>query len=62
MTERHKHAGKPHILHSATEWRALFEIASLTYLWPALLAAPRGDGHPVLLLPGFMNWLWRGRQ
>ena len=55
MTERHKHAGKPHILHSATEWRALFEIASLTYLWPALLAAPRGDGHPVLLLPGFMG-------
>lgn len=54
MTERHKHAGKPRLLHSATEWRALFEIASLAYLWPALLAAPRGDGHPVLLLPGFM--------
>ena len=54
MTERNKHVGKPHLLHSATEWRALFEIASLTYLWPALLAAPRGDGHPVLLLPGFM--------
>lgn len=55
MTERHKHAGKPHPLHSATEWRALFEIASLSYLWPTLLAAPHGDGHPVLLLPGFMG-------
>jgi len=54
MTERNKHVGKPHPLHSAAEWRALFEIASLGYLWPALLAAPRGDGHPVLLLPGFM--------
>ena len=54
MTERYKHEGKPHLLHSATEWRALFEIASLTYLWPTLLAAPHGDGHPVLLLPGFM--------
>ena len=54
MTERHKHEGKPHLLHSAAEWRALFEIASLTSLWPTLLAAPHGDGHPVLLLPGFM--------
>ncbi|HRP28785.1 MAG TPA: alpha/beta fold hydrolase [Burkholderiaceae bacterium] len=54
MSERYKHEGKPHFLHSATEWRALFEIASLTYLWPTLLAAPQGDGHPVLLLPGFM--------
>jgi len=54
MTERYKHEGKPHLLHSATEWRALFEIASLTYLWPTLLAAPHGDGHPVSLLPGFM--------
>ncbi len=55
MTERYRHEGKPHLLHSASEWRALFEIASLTYLWPTLLAAPHGDGHPVLLLPGFMG-------
>lgn len=55
MTERHKHEGKPHLLHSVTEWRALFEIASLSYLWPTLLTAPHGDGHPVLLLPGFMG-------
>ncbi|MCB2019224.1 MAG: alpha/beta hydrolase [Burkholderiaceae bacterium] len=55
MTQRHPHRGQPHLLHSATEWRALFEIASLSYLWPTLLTAPRGDGHPVLLLPGFMG-------
>ena len=55
MARRIQHEGKPHVLHSATEWRALAEMASLAWLWPTLLAAPRGDGHPVLLLPGFMG-------
>ena len=54
MTQRHPHAGGPHFLHSVTEWRALLEMASLPYTLPALMAAPHGDGHPVLLLPGFM--------
>lgn len=36
------------------EWRALAEIALLPFSWPLLVDAPRGDGHPVLLLPGFM--------
>lgn len=34
--------------------RALFEFASFVALRPALSFLPRGDGHPVLVLPGFM--------
>jgi pimeloyl-ACP methyl ester carboxylesterase len=37
------------------EVRALFEMASLPYSLPMLMQAPQGDGHPVLLLPGFMG-------
>jgi pimeloyl-ACP methyl ester carboxylesterase len=34
--------------------RASLEAASLAPAWPLLVAsAPRGDGHPVLVLPGF---------
>ncbi len=54
MAQRHPHRGQPHPLHSLTEWRALLELATLPWAWPALQFAPRGDGHPVLLLPGFM--------
>ncbi len=36
------------------EWRALAEMAVLPYATPLLLTAPHGDGHPVLLMPGFM--------
>ena len=34
--------------------RALFEFASFVALRPALSYLPRGDGHPVLVLPGFL--------
>ncbi|NNC73170.1 MAG: alpha/beta hydrolase [Sphingomonadaceae bacterium] len=34
--------------------RALFEVATLPLAAPLLYTAPRGDGHPVMLLPGFM--------
>jgi hypothetical protein len=54
MTQRHPHQGPPHTLHSLLEWRALLEMALLPTSWPLLMQAPRGDGHPVLLLPGFM--------
>lgn len=54
MSTRHPHQGEPHLLHSLTEWRALFEMALLPSSVPGLMLAPRGDGHPVLLLPGFM--------
>src|SRR5215470_8394526 len=36
------------------EGRALFELAALLPAYPFLRWAPRGDGHPVLVLPGFM--------
>ena len=54
MTQRHTHQGPPSTLHSLLEWRAVLEMVTLPYAWPLLSQAPRGDGHPVLLLPGFM--------
>jgi pimeloyl-ACP methyl ester carboxylesterase len=34
--------------------RAMTEAAMATFSLPLLSTAPKGDGHPVLLLPGFM--------
>lgn len=51
---RHQHEGPPARLHSLLEVRAFAEFASLPLAWPLLRRAPRGDGHPVLLVPGFM--------
>ena len=48
---RHGHTGKPRALNSVLEPRALLEAALLPASLPLLLQAPRGDGHPVLLLP-----------
>jgi len=36
------------------EGRALFELGALLAAYPWLRQAPRGDGHPILVLPGFM--------
>jgi pimeloyl-ACP methyl ester carboxylesterase len=36
------------------EARGLLEFNSSLLLWPLLMRAPRGDGHPVLTLPGFL--------
>ncbi|MGH7786800.1 MAG: esterase/lipase family protein [Candidatus Binatia bacterium] len=36
------------------EGRALLELAALLPAYPLLRRAPTGDGHPVLVLPGFM--------
>jgi pimeloyl-ACP methyl ester carboxylesterase len=36
----------------AMEGRAMLEWASFALAWPLLKNAPRGDGHPVLVLPG----------
>ena len=36
------------------EARALFEFNASLLLSPLLMRAPRGDGHPVLALPGFL--------
>lgn len=52
------HAGaakSPSLLLAFTEFpRAILEVGSLPWLAPLLLQASKGDGHPVLLLPGFM--------
>lgn len=36
------------------EGRAVLEMAALPVAYPLLRRAPRGDGHPVLVLPAFM--------
>jgi pimeloyl-ACP methyl ester carboxylesterase len=55
MATRHPHTGQPKSAHSLLELRALLELATLPWSLPVLAMAPRGDGHPVLLLPGFMG-------
>lgn len=45
---------KPKKRHMLTESRALFELAASSAMLPLLLQAPRGDKHPVMVLPGFM--------
>lgn len=42
------------LLALAEGWRALWETYSLLPSLPFLRTMPRGDGHPVYLLPGFM--------
>ncbi len=46
--------GAPSPLLSLAELpRTLCEAAGFSQLWPMLAQAPKGDGHPVLVLPGF---------
>ncbi|MBK6324254.1 MAG: alpha/beta hydrolase [Burkholderiales bacterium] len=51
---RNAHVGAPHVLTSLLEARGLLEMALLPASLPLLMNAPAGDGHPVLLVPGFM--------
>ena len=44
----------PSLFLMLAETRALFELNSSLMLSPLLLRAPKGDGHPVLALPGFL--------
>ena len=46
-------AKPPARLYTLLEWRSLIELGLLPASWPWLRSTPRGDGHPVLLLPGF---------
>lgn len=46
-------AQAPKLIYSLIEGRAFLEMAMLPALVPLLAATPRGDGHPVLLVPGF---------
>ncbi len=36
------------------EGRALWEFGATVSMWPLLALAPKGDGHPVLVLPGLI--------
>ena len=47
------HAKPPARLYTLLEWRSLIELGLLPVSWPWLRGTPKGDGHPVLLLPGF---------
>lgn len=45
----------PHLLLTLAEaQRTLLEVSSMVTLGPLLTGLPRGDGHPVMVLPGFM--------
>ena len=44
----------PSLLLMLAEARAILEFNASLLLSPLLLRAPRGDGHPVLALPGFL--------
>jgi pimeloyl-ACP methyl ester carboxylesterase len=46
-------ARAPKLIYSLIEGRALLEMAMLPALAPMLAATAKGDGHPVLLVPGF---------
>jgi len=54
MKPTNKPMKPPSRLLLAMEGRAMFEWASFGLAWPWLKMAPRGDGHPVLVLPGLV--------
>ena len=45
----------PGLLKMLLEARAPFELGASLMAAPWLLSAPRGDGHPVLVYPGFLT-------
>ena len=48
-------AGRPSSLLLLSEpWRSVLELGALTISAPQLAKAPRGDGHPVLVIPGLL--------
>lgn len=45
---------RPSLLHMFTEGRSLVELSAFGAALPFLKRAPSGDGHPVMVLPGFL--------
>jgi pimeloyl-ACP methyl ester carboxylesterase len=45
---------KPSLINMLGEGRTFFELGVSSMMMPLLLQAPRGDSHPVIVLPGFM--------
>jgi pimeloyl-ACP methyl ester carboxylesterase len=54
MTSTQSPIARPPLGLLMLEGRAVLELAALLPAYPFLKRAPRGDGHPVLVLPGFM--------
>lgn len=55
MNAQAQHYAPPATIWSALEpMRAIAEASLLGPATPLLMSAPRGDGHPVMVLPGFM--------
>jgi pimeloyl-ACP methyl ester carboxylesterase len=52
--DEERRSRRPHRGLLFLEARALLELAALVPAYPFLRRAPSGDGHPVLVLPGFM--------
>ncbi len=53
MNDRHD-ARPPSIFWTLMEGRAVFELGSFYYLRLFMRYLPKGDGHPVIVLPGFV--------
>jgi hypothetical protein len=47
---------KPSLVHMLGEGRSLFELGVTSMLMPYLLRAPKGDNHPVMVLPAFLKF------
>lgn len=45
---------KPSLLNVILEGRAVFEIGAFYATYPIFKSAPKGDGHPVIVIPGFL--------
>jgi pimeloyl-ACP methyl ester carboxylesterase len=54
MAAGHERIAPPSRLLLLAEGRALWEAGAAVALWPLLQLTPRGDGHPVLVLPGLV--------
>ena len=46
---------RPSLLLTLLEYRALAELFAYAWFYPLMHLAPRGDGHPVLVVPGFLT-------
>jgi pimeloyl-ACP methyl ester carboxylesterase len=54
MAQAEEELGPPPLLWQLLEGRAMVELGAMAWLYPLLRQAPAGDGHPVLVLPGFL--------
>ncbi|MFK8011922.1 MAG: hypothetical protein AB8B80_07785 [Marinicellaceae bacterium] len=50
----HRKIKRPSLLKMALEARSFFEAGSFAMSYPLLQTAPKGDGHPVMVMPGFL--------